>query len=251
MFGNIAKIGKARFVAIIGFAFLAVFLASCGFYNDRTLKIAINAEVNGMPIQSIGVQKISCRDNIAIWGGMDTGNCRLKGEAIPLEITQGKYVFLILEIPQYYIDKINSFEDGAVEKNANGERVKWDVKLTKAPMFVTFDDLNEPKTVKAVYFIPHEEVDHYEKYRPFPASQELERPIMKTVQPNAAELLGASVALKSIHVERTNERITFGRVEKVLPWLRGRDSSMTLEGNHAQDDRLVSRLQTYNFKAGF
>ena len=238
---------KNYIMLLIMFAFLSMFLSSCGIYYNSNIKITLNVEANGRLIQSTGVQRISCRGDMPFLGGMGAGNCLLKGEAIPLEISQGKYIFLILGTTQYYIDEINSYEDGTVVKNSNDTRVKWDVKLTKAPMIVTFDDLSEPKSVKAVYFLPHEEVDHYETYRPFPASQELERPIMKTVQPNASEFFGNGVSLKSIHVERTNEMITWGRVEKVLPWLNGRDGGMTLDGKYAQDDRLESKLQTYNF----
>ncbi len=224
-----------------------LFISSCSIPKIERYKVTLNVEYNGTLYSASAVQEIKCTPSNSFWQGMSMGGCRLKGEAIPLSLNEKGYLFLILagkkggDALEYYYYLTNKADEQRKKSKV------WDVNLNEAPMLVTFFDVNDSKTVKQVHFFPHEEVDHYETYRPFPASQELERPIMKTVQPNSKDYFGETTILKSIHVERTNEPITWGQIEKVLPWLNGRAGGMTLDGKYAQDDRLESKLQTYNF----
>ncbi|MBN8646877.1 MAG: hypothetical protein J0L55_02905 [Caulobacterales bacterium] len=240
---------KQQSKSIIYSLFLSItlFLSSCSIPKIERYKVTLNVEYNGALYSASAVQEIKCTPSNSFWQGMSMGGCDLKGEAIPLQLGANGYLFLILagknggNALEYYYYLTNK----ADEQRKKGK--VWDVNLNEAPMLVTFFDVNDSKTVKRVHFFPHEEIDHYEKYRPFPASQELERPIMKMVQPNSKDYFGETTIIKSIHVERTNEPITWGQIEKVLPWLADIGDNL-LDGHYASDgSTLAGNLQKINF----
>lgn len=235
----------------------SIALAGCGDGKKRgqdNFKISIEFLVDGQVYKNSVVQEIYCYDAIKWAGSMSSAGCDLKGEALPVKLGDNRYVFLIMDTPQYYVPALFKFIEGSEIKKGK-KLMSWNVVLSAPLRFVTFDNLGDPKSVKAVYFLPHDEFDHHETYRPFPASQELERPKMKTVQPNASEFFGNGVSLKSIHVERTNEVITQGNIEAVLPWLAGKNTSLNLNGGLGSDkfnnSTLADELQHSNFKSRY
>ncbi|MBN8649393.1 MAG: hypothetical protein J0L55_15670 [Caulobacterales bacterium] len=178
---------------------------------------------------------------------MDVGGCDVKGEAIPLKVSEKKYLFLLIGLPQDYINQINTPLTGPQVRSADADSIGWEIDLEKAPMLVTFDNLQDPKSVKQIHFTSYQEFDHSE----LEEDGARQKSIMITKEPNAEELLGPDVSLSSIHVEKTNEPITRGRIVEVLPWLKGREGGLTLMGLHSMPKNDIPYiLQTYNFISG-
>lgn len=194
-------------------------VTACGRTNSTSYKIDVNLSVDGKLIQASGVQKLSCFQTAEWAAGMGSGSCRLKGEAIPIDLGQRGYIFMLMEIPQYYIDKINSPISSTIVNDENGKRYKWDIEPSKMPMFVRFADIKDPKTVQQVHFFDYEVIDYYKEYKSAPDVAPEHRAIMKSMPADASAILGGSVSLISVHVEHTKDWPNFGRIEKVLPWL--------------------------------
>lgn len=122
----------------------------------------------------------------------------LKGEAVVLEVSEGQFLFAILDAPVGWLRSAyeNRFPDRPKGNNQIG---KWEssldglgpVRVPKKsyPLLVTFDNINDPASVREV-------------------------------NPNdLAATFGEGYSLKSITLEITDEPVTEGEVEKLLGWL--------------------------------
>jgi hypothetical protein len=117
---------------------------------------------------------------------------KLAGEATVVEVSPGKYLFALIgesskdlaarAWPYYGLQPDESW----AKIEAKRESIELTAKLY--PMLVTFDDINDPKTVKLVD----------------PA--------------DLAATFGLGYALKSIALEITDDAATVGVVDKVTPW---------------------------------
>jgi hypothetical protein len=115
----------------------------------------------------------------------------ITGEATVVEVAPGKYFFALLNgveeravrtfKPEGMTDPSQYF---AAAQNALGAKPL----RGPLPTLVTFEDINDPKTVKLVD------------------------------PTNLASTFGPGFALKSITLEITDEKVTDGRVEKLLGW---------------------------------
>jgi hypothetical protein len=120
---------------------------------------------------------------------------RLQGEATVVELGQGKYLFALLNEESKYLADF-----AFVRRDEQGNEEFWGrLEASKGssatlpsghyPMLVTFDNINDPKSVKEV-------------------------------KPSDLEAaFGVGYALKSITLEITDEKVTEGVVEKVLTWV--------------------------------
>ena len=243
---------SARFISVLmAIICPTLFISSCSPTHSTKFKIVLNVQVGDKIYQSYGVQEFRCRQRSKFWGGMDVGGCDVKGEAIPLKVSEKKYLFLLIGLPQDYINQINTPLTGPQVRSADADSIGWEIDLEKAPMLVTFDNINDPKSVKQVHFTSYQEFDHFEIVDKGNDTAPQQEAIMATKEPNAEELLGPNVSLSSIHVERTNEPITHGRIAEVLPWLKGREGGLTLMGLHSMPKNDIPYiLQTYNFISG-
>jgi hypothetical protein len=121
----------------------------------------------------------------------------VKGEAVIVELTPGKYLFALLgqeELASWtWQDVLPIGKDGDARpafKMIENMREKRDIPIKQYPLLVTFGDVTNPKTVKKVD----------------PA--------------NLAATFGSGYYLKSITLEITDERVTEGKVQEVLGWLQ-------------------------------
>ena len=134
---------------------------------------------------------------------------RSAGEATVVEVAPGKYLFVLLDdrTSNLAIDAWGSALPDTVEAFRAMERKRESITLPPDlyPMLVTFGNLNEPGSVQ--------QVD--------PA--------------NLAASFGPGYALKSITLEITDEPVTQGAVEKVLPW------AVSLRGSIGKDMGLPYR----------
>ena len=128
---------------------------------------------------------------------MSGADISFKGEAIVLSLSEDKYLFALLDAPVGWLRSVyeSKFPD---RQKGNQEIGKWESSLNGLgpvsvprqayPLLVTFDDINDPASVKKV-------------------------------DPNDfAATFGEGYSLKSITLEITDEPVTEGEVEKVLGW---------------------------------
>lgn len=235
---------------IIVLVLLASLLIGCGLGDTKDkYKITVNIDVDGKTYSGSGVQEFGYHKQSV--GIVDTDRYLLKGEAIPINLGKCGYVFMILDTPQYYIPKLKNANAGSL-KTKWIKPASWEINLDDPPLMVKFEDIKDPKTVKAVYFSEHEEFDHYET-RIIGNNTTKQDTITKIVPPNAEDLLCRGIVLKSIHVEKTNEWVTFGRMEKILPWLKSMGYHFLVDyggvGSHGSSGshNLTERLLYNNF----
>lgn len=224
----------------------AICLSACGKTMLR-LKTTVNVEYDGVIYSESGVHQLNCKRGNPLLQGFDLGGCNLKGEAIPVKIGDKGYLFLVLAGEEVSNPNVLFYaltnHTAAQEKKSKS----WDVNLTNAPLLVTFGDLNDPKSVKAVYPVDKEVVDHYDHKRAYPGAYLETIPTMKTRPANIKEIFGANISLKSINVERTKEPVTFGRIDAILPWLKALGDN-NLEGRFSSSGPSLSgMLSSENF----
>lgn len=157
------------------------------------------------------------------------------GEALAMEVAPDRYVFLLLgerspSLPYWIFDDLQY-----VRKGGNGNIAKWvrkirrrteavDIPVDRFPRIITFDDINDPNTVKEL-------------------------------APDAFEAeFGAGYALIGMKFQITKEPTTAGIIEGVLPWLATLDGHR-LDGRDfgtiKAENRLANSLYLGYFKRDF
>jgi hypothetical protein len=120
----------------------------------------------------------------------------LRGEAVVVEVAPGKYLFALLndglgwaqaaydknQVGSVFEENMRFIEDQSGQPPVPLPRANW-------PLMVTFDDVEDPKTVRMV------DPD------------------------NLAATFGPGVELGAVTLEVTGDPVTEGRVERVLGWL--------------------------------
>jgi len=179
-------------------------------------KMTITIEKNGQLIRASSVIRLRHHRSETFRGPAYRG--KVFGEAVVLELAAGKYLFALLtndKTDQYYMTELmrDVFEQdlldaGAPERKSrrfSKSRLQWIgswlpyvrklpknephvLERSDYPLLVTFEDINDPKTVKRVSSIFLEGA------------------------------FGPSYKLKSITLEITDEPVTEGKVENVLGW---------------------------------
>jgi hypothetical protein len=137
------------------------------------------------------------------WGGVGdsagASNSSLSGEAVVVDLGQGRYLFALLKgyneftgrlaffpLPQ---KPLNKEEDAAVYDQLEALRATTELPRELYPLLVTFADINDAASVQRV------DPD------------------------DLAASFGPGYALSSITLAITDEPVTMGRVEAVLGWL--------------------------------
>lgn len=123
--------------------------------------------------------------------GFDNATITRRGEAVVLEVAPGRYLFALLSDNR---DPWNVFFPGeapqaTVEKFKTMTGATRELPSSQYPLLVTFDDINDPASVKRVD----------------PA--------------NLETTFGPGYRLNGITLSLTKEPVTEGEVEKVLGWL--------------------------------
>jgi hypothetical protein len=89
------------------------------------------------------------------------------------------------------------------------------VKLTRDyPMLVRFRDLTNPKTVERLCYTVH----------PCDANPEA---LSRTRALGLEEAFGKGVRINEVTIEMTHEPVTWGEVDKLLPWFKARRQAKT------------------------
>lgn len=187
----------------------ALLLAGCGSTDKLRYKTTIEVETPEGLRTGSAVREITVRTPPSIpMLGEDKGSVRVRGEAVAVDLANGRTLFALLKSGDGNVDYAGRdvwflFRELG-EAAPEGVIELWPAKPeTKAPrignplsMLAAFRDISDPKTV--------EQVD--------PA--------------NLAVSFGPGVRLKRIIIERTREPVTKG-IEKRLGWLPKQHGSLT------------------------
>lgn len=176
------------------FLLVLLLLSSCGDSWTWHQKLTVTVETPSGPKSASSVMKASLDDRDGPFTLPEARGAffELRGEAVVLEVLPDKYLFALLkDMPRPYalffpgeapVDIAPKFE--RMSKPATATLTKSDY-----PLLVAFTDISDPKSVK--------------KLNP----DDLE------------EFFGPGTSLVSITLSITRERVTNGKVDKVLPWL--------------------------------
>ncbi|WP_206075913.1 hypothetical protein [Mesorhizobium sp. Z1-4] len=184
-----------------------ILLGGCGelgFNNWRWhQKMTVEVEVDGRLVLASAVSSVHWWPNFfgtGGWGGPDWLS-EVEGEAVVVDLGERGMLFALLSDAnrQEYTENLPSRVLADTTERVWGKEAFSEVVVTRRilqvppklyPLLVTFDDINDPTTVKRV------DPD------------------------NLAASFGLGVSLKRITLTITDEPVTEGEVEKLLGWLR-------------------------------
>ncbi|MBN9219438.1 MAG: hypothetical protein J0I79_15955 [Mesorhizobium sp.] len=206
-------------LAILAAALLAIGAASwqaLGFKNwEWHQKLTLEVETPTGTVSGGSVVAVNAGTTPKWLPGEGAGGIggKTTGEAAFVEVAPGKYLFALLgnELDRaltIFLPEIADTKDKAAQLETLRET--RDVPRKEYPLLVTFLDAADPRTVQ------------------------------KVDPDNLAASFGAGVALKRVTLEITNEKVTEGRIGRLLAWLNSPDvmenpgwSSLPLESRKA------------------
>ncbi len=167
-------------------------------------KLTVEVATPTGPVSASSVIAVRCGSSPKWVPGMGSGGlgCHVRGEAVPVEVAPDQVLFALLKKGEgsknypakvaYHVffpnRKLTTVEERGdlLEQGIAGVRT---LPRKNYPLFVTFDDLTNPKTVQ------------------------------KVDPDNLAARFGPGVSLKRLTLEIVDEPVTEGRIESVLGWL--------------------------------
>ncbi len=188
-----------RLSGLILLALMALSLISCSNrQSEWRSKITVNVETpNGIVSGSSVTREVASLTSGALVPPEARGGGHGRfGEAVVVEVAPGKYLFALLPgsmdtAPE--LDAAHVFFPGQPPADTDAKfatlRESRQIPANLYPMLVTFDDINVPASVKLVD------------------------------PKNIAASFGAGYRLKDMTLEITDEAVTDGSVDSVLPWL--------------------------------
>jgi hypothetical protein len=246
--GDLADILKNRWVRRLAVLVLSLPLLGIVYYQYNyptcTFRYKLTAEVmtpDGLKTGS-SVIKVSYSHN-ADWGGGKSADLHMTGEAVYVDLGQGKNLFVTLKsqesgrevsLNRNYAPFKGALDGFALPLKVFGLRwnfgqerdlcaasrliplgTRFDVTFENLPTLVTFNSLDDPYSVSVI-------------------------------QPDQLALLGQGMTLKRVTVAKSEEQI-FNIIDGVLPWLQ---SKRPKNGSVIWDirDPLIDRLNYNSFK---
>jgi hypothetical protein len=148
------------------------------------------------------------------------------GEAAVVKVAEGKYLFALLDTPNTtdeYHRVLRTFRDKVPGNREAGfkaiQKLRGARPAVPAPLLVSFKDITDPTSV------------------------------FEVKSDDFTSAFGAGYALKSITLEITDEPVTEGAVEKVIPWV------VSLKGSIGKDtdlpyDHILNKVHSGKFRQG-
>ncbi|MCA0432573.1 MAG: hypothetical protein LCH46_04855 [Proteobacteria bacterium] len=202
-----AKLFQAsrRMLALVLLLLLAPVLAGCQEHYSWRQKLTVQVWTpDGLKTGSAVVQISAAIGDLFL--GVGGGNSlRIKGDATVVDLGNGKYLFALVEtdgkgradylaVRTFSKQVLGHYPGPDTEWNAfysalEKLRATQSVPHKNYPLLVTFSNLADPQSV------------------------------MEVKPENAAETLGPGFLLSSILLEITEEELTTGQVDRIIPWL--------------------------------
>lgn len=217
-----------RIAAVIVLSLMAASLGGCEYLFGKSWvireKLTVTIETPAGERSGSSVTEWHIDKSAGIFKQLGGVHTRQKGEALVVEVSPGKYLFALLGKPHPIFGLLKSGElDGSLEEafdRFSTERgISGPVREEQYPMFVTFGNLNAPRSVIEV--------------KPYDLSTSF----------------GPGVKLKSITLETTSEPITTGRLDSVIPWVNNLHGSLG-KGLKLPYEHLLNRVNDSSFQRG-
>jgi hypothetical protein len=150
----------------------------------------------------------------------DLSDCKIKGEAVVVEIPHHRSLFLVFDAPgkRSQAEMVRSLlapvSADPLQAWNYDLPARWRLTDEYIPLMVTFKDQSDPFSVT------------------------------KVDPGNLSRELGPGVRLTSVDVQKTNDHVTFGKVEKAIPWIK--DPKFDFHRN-SSENRLSQTLTTLDF----
>jgi hypothetical protein len=183
-----------QFSALAGVAMLLAGCFGSKVYVWKQKLVVVVQTPEGEQIGS-AVSEMSASLGFALGAAGTVASLRLKGEATVVDLGQGKLLFALLNEDSKYLTEYTF----ARPKDQSAEEFWGKLEASKGssalvpgghyPLLVTFDNFNDPRSVKEV------------------------KPS------DLAASFGQGYALKTIALEITDEKVIEGVVSRLLPWL--------------------------------
>ena len=205
---------------LVGLTAIGLFLAACG-NEEWHQKLTVSVDTPNGVMSSSSVMKMSLSNQRSAFNPPEARGVSfsLSGEAVVLELAPGRYLFALLRgvpsLGEQIYPKMDVIEAAKLLRNdkTDGSTV---VKLTPDhyPLLVTFGNINDPASVK--------QVD----------------------PSNLETTFGSGYRLNSITLSLTDEPVTKGRVEIVLPCLTTGNPCIPLNENLPYGDAMRNILNS-------
>lgn len=195
----------------------AICLSACGLNNTKyRYRIVVEVENDGKIYSGSSVwetvfhkQTLSVIDSSSEWS---------RGEAIVVNMEDKGNLFLLVNISLWGITDKSS----ADYKFEDHKSWKISKKLIAKFPFATFTDINDPKSVKEVFPFDYEYIQEKRDENGNQVHGANHSPVKetKTQKANFQEYFGQDAKLLSVTIFPTKDPVTYGQVEKTIPWIR-------------------------------
>jgi hypothetical protein len=206
-------------------AIAAAGLVGCGSTATWHRKLTVTVSTPSGDIHGFSVQREEIKDKSGWWVPPEASGAgrAVGGEAVVVEVKPGRYLFALLDgiKPDTFQVMLPGEAPLEVAKKLATMRGQKVVPSSLYPKLVTFTDVNSPASVKEV------------------------KP------DNLADAFGPGYSLKSVMLEITDEPVTKGRAEKLLPWLKDL-VGLNLDGSNTSNNPggLAANIGDSNFRTG-
>lgn len=198
---------------------LVVVLASCNDSDqpyprqmEKNAKIEVKVESGGKIYSGYAIRNYQFSSASGMFS--DTDHFYESGEAVVIKVGDNGYLFMLVNFDPSYIVEDRSPRSAIAKLTSVNEPFEM-LQRGQAP-FVTFSDINNPLSVKKVKI---------------------------TELSNFEDFLGNDAKLLSITITPTNEPVTWGLVEKIIPWIQDGIKNKNL---FASDEKNYSKGPPYN-----
>ena len=193
-------VGKAVVVGLICLLAYRVLIGTLPTTWNQRLTVVLDTPQG--QVSGSAVTKVSNRLDDGLLQLPQTAGIRttLHGEAVVLEVMPGRYLFVLLDGAETWAMRAFRLNQISAKDRTNRAvlarlrdlplDVGADLPPDAYPMFVTFTDITKPETVQRV---------------------DLNK---------LSDYFGTDVKIASVSLEITSEKVTAGRVETVLDWLK-------------------------------
>lgn len=188
-------------------------------------KVTLEIETPQGLVSGSSVTRVKYQSHMQFFGMGPVRSIRTKGEVPVVDLGNGNYVFALIFEDDWF--PVKAFEPVISDRKKltasnvyNYSGPAFQIKLKHYPLLVTFNDINDPKTVREV-------------------------------NPNdLVATLGKGYVLKSVTMETTDDALTNSKVESVLEWLvhhKGRIKPYVGPTRNLGDVPTVELLTKQNF----
>ena len=208
---------------------IALVLGGCAEATQHRFKVTVNVEADGKIYSGSSIMEEKyyvCPDG---WDSTCANHMTSRGEAIVVNVEGHGYLFLLQDYDyveryarsQVKEDVSNFYEEYKVKEATFDTIGKWEIEELNRLSFATFTDINDPRSVKKIIPITYQE---YRGLIDANGNVVYENNKIKEVsiehKANFEEYFGKGSKIKSVIVTPTNEPLTWGQVEKVIPWIK-------------------------------